>query len=169
MNTAPKYLRTALLALVAIGVGSWAWRNFGPPQSAPAPPPPAGESAAALSPAEEPEHLVLVTYFTSDQRCPTCLKIEKQTRAAVETGFADELANDALRFQTLNFDRPENKHFIDRYELAFKTVVVSEHRKGKETEWEKFDDVWNLVGEPEDFARYLQDGIRNYLESAPDA
>jgi hypothetical protein len=165
MNKAPKFLKTILLLLVAAGIGAWAWKTFGPAantadqQKQPTP-------AAAQTPAEEPARLVVVTYFTSDQRCPTCLKIEKQTREAVEGGFGKELADGVLRFQTLNMDRAENKHFVGDYGLSFKTVVISERKNGKQTTWEKFDEVWDLVGDPEAFSAYIRGGIRKHLKAA---
>lgn len=168
MNQPPKILQIALLALVFAGVAVWAWRGFGPKQE---PATSGGQAAKQAQPITqtEPERLVLITYFTSDQRCPTCLKIEKQTRDAVQDGFASELGAGTLRFQTVNFDRPENKHFIADYGLAFKTVVISERHQGKETKWDKYDKVWDLVGEPEAFAAYLQEGIRTHLKSNTDA
>lgn len=167
-NKPPKILQLALLLLVLAGIAAWAWRSFGPaPEPAvTAAPPPAGANAPEAS---APDHQVLVTYFTSDQRCPTCLRIEKQAREAVESGFADELAAGAVRFQAINFDQPANKHFINDYELSFKTVVVSERERGKEVKWEKFDQVWDLVGEPEAFATYLQQGIAKHLKDDTDA
>lgn len=161
MNKPPRILQIALLALVLAGVAAWAWRSFGP---APEP-----AAAAPAPPADEPARLVLVTYFTSDVRCPTCLKIEKQTREAVESGFADELAAGTLRYQSINFDQAENKHFVDDYGLAFKTVVVSERHQGKEVKWESYDKVWDLVNEPDAFAAYLQEGIRSHLKADTDA
>lgn len=168
-NQPPKILQLLLLGLVVAGVATWAWRSFGPGAGSSA-----GTNAPATAqpgpaPVAEPAHLVLVTYFTSDQRCPTCLKIEKQTREAIESGFARELADGGLRFQTINFDRPEHQHFAKDYELAFKTVVVSDRRNGKEAKWEKFDKVWDLVGEPDAFAAYLQEGVRKYLTPDTDA
>lgn len=169
MNQPTKILRFALLALVAAGIGVWASRNFGP-QTEPGEPAAATEGGATgASAVPEPDHCVLVTYFTSDQRCPTCLQIEKQTREAMETGFAKELAGGQLRFRTVNFDRPEHRHFAKDYQLTFKTVVVSDRRRGGEAKWEKFDKVWDLVDKPEAFAAYLQDGVRKFLEGGPDA
>jgi hypothetical protein len=169
MNKPARIVQFVLLALVAAGIGAWAWRSFGP-QSAP------GAAAAAEGGAEpgaaavpEPSGCVLVTYFTSDQRCPTCLKIEKLTREAVEQGFAGELAGGQLRFRTVNFDRPEHRHYAKDYGLAFKTVVVSDRRGGGEAKWEKFDKVWDLVDEPDAFAAYLREGVRRFLSASPDA
>ncbi len=159
MKTAPKILRIALVTLALAGIGSWAWNSFAPQESAT----PTTTATSTAAPLPESEHMVLVTYFTSDQRCPTCLKIEELARAAVETGFANELAQNEVRFQITNFDQPENKHFVDDYELAFKTVVIADRRQGKEVTWKKFDKVWDLVGEPEAFTAYLQEGVQNYL------
>jgi len=116
MNKAPKFVNVILLLLVAAGIGAWAWKTFGPgANTEDQQKQPTTAESAARTPAEEPARLVVVTYFTSDQRCPTCLKIEKQTREAVEGGFAKELADGVLRFQTLNMDRAENKHFVGDY------------------------------------------------------
>ena len=163
------FIRVALLILVLAGISAWAWRSFGP-----SPPPvvdtPAGEENSVSLPAQnEPTHQILVTYFTTDQRCPTCLKIEKQTREAMESAFSDQLASGEVSFRAVNFDRTEFKHFIDDYELSFKTVVISDRRDGKEEAWAKFDEVWDLVGEPDAFAAYLQDGVRKYLKTDSDA
>lgn len=159
MKTAPKILRIALVALALAGIGSWTWNSFGPQESTPA----TTTSTPTAVALPETEHLVLVTYFTSDQRCPTCLKIEELTREAIESGFAHELAENEVRFRIANFDRPENKHFVEDYDLAFKTVVIADLRQGKEITWKKFDNVWELVGEPEAFTAYLQEGVQNYL------
>ena len=162
MKSAPAILRYALLFLVAAGISAWTWRSFGPNNA------PAADNTPS-DPVTAPAHEILVTYFTTDARCPTCLQIEKQTREAMESGFADELADGTVRFVTTNFDRPENKRFIDTYEHSFKTVVISDRHHGEEKAWAKFDAVWDLVHEPADFAKYLQDGVRNYLDPDTDA
>jgi hypothetical protein len=82
IHTTLKVFRILFVLLALAGIGLWAYENFGPPPESIAPEsPPAAESPAEVA---EPAHLILVTYFTSDARCPTCLKIEKQTREAIE-------------------------------------------------------------------------------------
>ena len=167
MNAPTSILRVALLLLAALGIGTWGWRTFGPGTGGS--PPAASSAARSDANAAEPGRFVLVTYFTSNQRCPTCLKIEKLTREAVESRFAKELADGVVRFQTVNFDLPENTHFMTDYNLSFKTVVVADRRDGRERRWAKFDKVWDLVNDPEAFALYLDAGIRSYLTSDSDA
>lgn len=161
-------IRTTIYFIAIIGIGAWAWKNFSPVGQETA------EAGKASSPDTETaalfshsEHIVVVTYFTSDQRCKTCLEIERLTQKSVQQSFTKELANKEVIFQTINFDRPENKHYVEQYQLAFKTVVVSERIKGKEQQWSKYDKVWELVDKPTEFSAYLQDGIRQYLVQSP--
>jgi hypothetical protein len=158
-------IRTIIYLIAIVGIAGWAWKNFAPDKSARSLSEPSSAADASTQYViNQSEHIVVVTYFTSDQRCDTCLKIEELTQDAIHSRFTDELKNKEIIFQTINYDRPENKHFIDDYQLAFKTVVVSERKKGKEQRWSKYDKVWELVNDPEEFSSYLQQGISQYLD-----
>jgi hypothetical protein len=51
---------------------------------------------------------VLVTYFSSDVRCATCVRIERLTRECVERNFAPEIQSGRIQFRTVNLDGPGN-------------------------------------------------------------
>ncbi|NWK54746.1 hypothetical protein HW115_03940 [Verrucomicrobiaceae bacterium N1E253] len=160
------FARIAIYLIALAGLSLWGWKQWQMAQSKKE----TAESSANAQSEEnyilnQSEHIVLVTYFTSDQRCATCKTIEQLTQEAVSEGFAEQLSAKEVIFQTINFDRPENAHHIDHYQLAFKTVVVSERKKGKEVKWNKYDRVWDLVDQPKAFKSYLQSGIRQYLEN----
>jgi len=155
-------IRIVVYLIAIVGIGTWAWKNFAQEKSNTTT---TTSNDAAHYVTNQSDHVIVVTYFTSDQRCKTCLKIEKLTRAAITEGFTDELASKEIIFQTINFDQPKNKHFVKDYQLAFKTVVVSERKKGKEQKWSKYDKVWELHDDQEKFSTYLQDGIRGYLKT----
>jgi hypothetical protein len=168
MKNTIKAIRAIIYLIAIIGIGCWAWKNFAPGKSARSiseSSPTADSSAKSVI--NQSEHIVVVTYFTSDQRCDTCLKIEKLTQDAIHSQFTDALEKKEIIFQTINYDKAENKHFIDDYQLAFKTVVVSERKKGQEQRWSKYDKVWELVNDPEEFSSYLQQGISQYLNQQP--
>lgn len=164
-------VRVVAFLLITAAVGKWSWKQWQqgkPSQSelADSSNDPQSRTLANQS------HHVMVTYFTSDTRCITCKKIEKLTLEAVHEEFKSQLENKTLVFRTVNYDRPENQHFLKHYQLAFKTVVIAEHNQGEELQWHKYDDVWQLVNEPQAFKTYLQDGIRQHLTtitSTPDA
>ena len=64
----------------------------------------------------------------------------------------------------LNTDRAANEHFLDDYEIANKTVIVSHQENGKETEWQNRQDVWLLLEQPNEFLAYVREPVRRYLD-----
>lgn len=109
---------------------------------------------------------VTVTYFTTDARCVSCRKIEAFTRLAVETNFPDQLVKESLTFETINVDRPENKHFIRDYEIAFKTVVIAYTDSEGNPQFRKMDKVWELLPDQEAFERYIASAVQEAIDGA---
>ena len=123
----PKLLRIPFLLVAFAGLAVWARDLF---DRATHVPPPAA-AAASAAPARE----VVVTYFTTNIRCESCLTIERLTRESLDKCFAAELADGRVRFQMISTSLPENRHFTDDYDISLKTVVVSDLRAGREVSW----------------------------------
>lgn len=99
---------------------------------------------------------VAVTYFHGAKRCKTCMSIEAQTKAAVETAFASEIAEGRVLFRSVNIEEAANAHYVKDYGLTFSTVVVS-----RGDIHERLDNVWQLVrGAPDAFAKNITDAVR---------
>ena len=110
-----------------------------------------------------------VTYFHGSSRCPTCLRIEAYAEEAVQSRFEDEPAGGTVRWHSVNYDLPENAHYLDDYRLIAPTVVVAHRRDGQEVAWQNLDRVWELVGDQPAFAAYIQEGVDSYLaEGTPE-
>jgi len=115
---------------------------------------------------QAPADGVVVTYFLTNVRCPTCLKIEAYTKEAVETGFADTLTEARIVWRVINTDEPANKHFIDDYQLFAKAVVVSVRRGGSEVKWKNLEAIWDLVGDKDEFLAYIRTEVAAALNEA---
>lgn len=114
----------------------------------------------------EPSDRVVATYFHGDRRCATCLKLEAYSREALETGFAEELGDSTLVWRTVNYDRQENKHFLNDYELFTKALILSRTRNGVEAGWKNLDKIWELVRNKDDFVKYVQDETRDFIDNS---
>lgn len=147
-------LRWALLLIVAGSLGAYAVQKTRRHVAEPTVGTASQDTAAAS---------VVVTYFTTDVRCVSCRTIEQLSRQAVEEGFPKEFASGEVVFRVLNTDSPENRHFVDDYEIASKTVIVSHQEDGKETEWTDRQDVWLLFDEPDEFFAYVREPVTRYL------
>lgn len=106
---------------------------------------------------------VLVYLFHGNYRCPTCLNIEASTKEVLETKFADALRSGKVVVKELNYEQPENKDYIQKYQLIAPTVVMVRVENGKETRFENLMDVWQLVGEKEKFHEFIESNLQKFL------
>ena len=110
------------------------------------------------------EEKVIAYYFHTTYRCVSCKKIEAYSREAIENGFAEELKNGTLKFESINIDNEDNKHFAKDYQLYTKSLVICDMENGKQTEWKNLEKVWQLLGDKERFINYVRDEINSYLK-----
>ena len=153
-----KILTPLLVGLALAGAIAAVMKNVNPPAKI------AQDEAAEASESTSPQlpaDGIVVTYFTTDVRCPSCRQIESLTREMIESEFPDALASGHLVFQTINTDRPENAHYVKDYELVSKTVIVSRRQDGRETSWRNLQDVWLKMKEPESFNTDVAEAVRD--------
>ena len=142
-------------------------------ESVPAPKSPPLKEAAIKQKKEAPLPLpevkaqnskVIAYYFHGTFRCTTCRTIEKYSKEAVEKYFANELKSGKLEFRPVNIEEPENKHFIQDYQLITRSLVLSLVSDGKETKWKNLPDIWKLVRDQDKFFRYVKDEVEQFLK-----
>lgn len=107
---------------------------------------------------------VVVTYFHTTVRCPTCHRLEEYARETVETAFAGDLEQGKVVFRAINLDDSKNQHFIKDYKLYTKSLIVSEWKDGKEVRWKNLPDIWKLVRDREQCEQYVRSEIEDYAK-----
>jgi hypothetical protein len=107
---------------------------------------------------------LIAYYFHGTFRCTTCRTIEQYSHDAIQTYFAKELGNGRLEFRPANVEEPENKHFIQDYQLVTRSLVLSLVSDGKETKWKNLPDVWKLVRDKDKFFQYVKDEVEKFLK-----
>jgi len=119
----------------------------------------------AAAPAEQSaEQKVIVYYFHGNKRCKTCRTIEAYAGEALASRFSTELDSGLLEWKVVNFDEPENEHFLEEFGLYSSSVVVVEREGGRAVRHEILPEVWSLVREKQSFFAYLNTAVRKYLE-----
>lgn len=157
----------SLLAFVAASVAAILWqevRHGAPPAEAAAAPAPASRALEGAAPPARPgENRVLVYYFYTSVRCPTCRQIEARSEEIVRTVFGDALRDGRIEWLPSNVQLPQNRHFIRDYELFTKSLVIVLVKEGRQVQWKNLEKVWELVADRKAFARYVQGEIEAYL------
>jgi hypothetical protein len=107
---------------------------------------------------------VIAYYFHGTFRCSTCSNIEEYSHEAIQKYFAKELGNGRLEFRHINVEEPDNKHFIQHYQLFTRSLVLSMETDGKEVKWKNLPDVWKLVRDKARFFQYVKDEVEQFLK-----
>ena len=145
---------TGLLLLVASAFANAAEKSEAKP------------STPAATTTNAPSVQVIAYYFHGTVRCETCQKIEKQAREVIEQRFKTELAAKRLVFKPLNYDVPENAHFLRDYKLPCPSLVLVRRQAGKDEKWKLLGETWQLVEDATKFNRYVEDAVSELLSAA---
>ena len=114
---------------------------------------------------------LVVYYFHSNVRCPTCRSIESQTQESVETHFALQLKNGEIVWKIVNYEQASAKPLADKFQLQMPVVVLAKMKDGKIEDWKRLDVVWAMVGDKPAFIKYVREEIDRMLatDKGPEA
>jgi hypothetical protein len=114
-------------------------------------------------PAGQAPSKIIAYYFHVTVRCTTCRTIEAYTRETIMNHFKNDLDRGRLDWQVVNVQLPQNRHFIEDYQLFTKSVVLVHVANGKRQSYKILNDVWELVGDKARFQAYVDKEVRGYL------
>ncbi len=124
-----------------------------------------GASLAADEPAKaQPSDYIQAFYFHATYRCKTCTTIEQYSRDTIETNFKEQLDKGTLRFAEVNFDEPENRHYLQDYKLTYRSLVIVRYKDGKQVLFKNLDKIWQLKGNKADFSNYVKTEVEAFLK-----
>ena len=124
-----------------------------------------GGGASAGRPVTEGRK-VIAYYFHGNFRCVSCVKIETLSRRAVTEGFPGEIKSGRVEFRELNVDEPQNRHFVEEYQVSSQSLVIVDIRDGRQARWQNLEKVWTLLDSEREFVSYVQNGVSAFLKGA---
>ena len=92
----------------------------------------------------------------------------RATGEALKTAFEEELNDSSLIWRVINYDEKENEHYLKDYSLYTKALILSRVKDGSELEWKNLSKIWELVGNKDEFLKYVQDETRDFINKESD-
>jgi hypothetical protein len=117
----------------------------------------------ASTKAETLSNGLVVYYFHSNVRCPTCQSIEAQAHETVQTHFGSQLSSGEMVWKIVNYEQPAAKPLATKFEIQMPVVVLAKMKDGKIVDWKRLDQVWALVGDKPAFTKYVRGEIERML------
>lgn len=109
---------------------------------------------------------LVIYYFHSNTRCPTCQAIESQSHDTVQADFAGQLASGEIAWKTLNYEEPATAELATKFEIQMPVVVLARTKEGQIENWSRLDKVWGLVDDKPAFRQYVREQIRGILDAS---
>jgi len=108
---------------------------------------------------------LVVYYFHSNTRCPTCQAIESQSHETVQADFASQLESGEMAWEVLNYEEPVASELATKFEIQMPVVVLAQMKEGQIEDWNRLDQVWGIVGDKPAFAEYIRTEISQMLNA----
>lgn len=67
---------------------------------------------------------VTIFYFHGEHRCPTCIAVENETKAALEINLKREVEAGNVELQVINIDEAKSKQICERYGVYGSTLLL---------------------------------------------
>lgn len=109
---------------------------------------------------------LVVYYFHGNVRCVNCVNFEKFTDELMGTVYADAIKQGKIEWKIVNFDEPQNEHFINDYQLFTKSLVLVLMKNGKQQTFKNLAGIWQTAGNKEKFQAYVRSEIDAMLQKA---
>jgi hypothetical protein len=113
---------------------------------------------------KESKDYVKVIYFHGDYRCATCNKLEAYSKETIEKYFSNELGSGKVKWDAINFDKKENKHYLDDFKLYNKALIIIRYENGKQKEWKNLEKIWEKASDKSSYFKYVKNEITKYIK-----
>jgi len=123
-----------------------------------------GNAVKDDSPANVKPDKIAVYYFHGTRRCPTCLGIQKGISDTIEDKFKQAIEAGMLVFEEFNTEDSANKHYAEKFNLSFSTMIVAAQAGDKIVKWINADKVWQYAHQQEDLKAYVEENVNAYLK-----
>lgn len=106
---------------------------------------------------------VVVYFFDSEKECTTCENLERYAYETLQTHFASLLASGEIEWRVRNIQEPEHEHFVTKFGLYTKSVVVVRLENGEPVRWKNLESIWDLVYDKPSYVEYIRANVQEFI------
>jgi hypothetical protein len=109
------------------------------------------------------QNVLYVMYFHRTQRCASCIYAEDGLRWAIDTYFADEVAEGKLIFRSIDLQDSTNAEIVSKYGAYTSQLFMNKVTAGEE-EIEQITSLWFYIGNDQAYSDAAKALIEEWLE-----
>lgn len=109
-----------------------------------------------------PADKIEVVHFHGTHQCWSCITVGKYALNTIQNRFPEEYASGKVVFKDINYELPENKEIVTRYQAQGSSLYINAVRNSKD---DIVNDVtvWRLVNDENQYTNYFESKLKKLL------
>jgi hypothetical protein len=109
------------------------------------------------------DNQVIVYYFHRKFRCQSCEVLESTLQNTMQITYADHFGAGKLAMCIVNVDDPENRHYLEKFEIFSNSVVIVEKNNGVVLRFKNLESIWDISQDRDAITHLLQTEVAEFL------
>jgi hypothetical protein len=109
------------------------------------------------------DNQVVVYYFHRKFRCQSCEVLESTLLNTMQVTYSNHFGAGRLAMCIINVDEPENRHYLEQFEILSNSIVIVERKSGAVARYKNLESIWDVAEDREAITQILRSEVAGFL------
>ena len=112
------------------------------------------------------DNQVVVYYFHRKFRCQSCEVLESTLMSTIQVTYSNHFGAGRLAMCIINVDDPENRFYLEQFEILGNSIVIVEKRGGVVSRYKNLESIWDVSEDREAITKMLRTEVGGFLSES---
>ena len=109
------------------------------------------------------DNQVVVYYFHRKFRCQSCEVLESTLLNTMQVTYSNQFGAGRLAMCIINVDDPENRHFLEQFQIISNSIVIVEKKSGVILRYKNLASIWDVAEDRDAITHLLRNEVAEFL------
>ena len=112
------------------------------------------------------DNQVVVYYFHRKFRCQSCEVLESTLMSTIQVTYSNHFGAGRLAMCIINVDDPENRFYLEQFEILGNSIVIVEKRGGVVSRYKNLESIWDVSEDRDAITQLLENEVGGFLSES---
>ena len=112
------------------------------------------------------DNQVVVYYFHRKFRCQSCEVLESTLMSTIQVTYSNHFGAGRLAMCIINVDDPENRFYLEQFEILGNSIVIVEKRGGVVSRYKNLESIWDVSEDRDAVTQLLRTEVGGFLSES---
>ena len=112
------------------------------------------------------DNQVVVYYFHRKFRCQSCEVLESTLMSTIQVTYSNHFGAGRLAMCIINVDDPENRFYLEQFEILGNSIVIVEKRGGVVSRYKNLESIWDVSEDRDAVTQLLRTEVAGFLSES---